>query len=84
MKRFDEKSHSLFVIVPQKEIFQTGSVSDLTFGFIVSGCSFGGRFYSLEDTWHPDLGEPFGVMHCVMCHCEPVRHDTNTHTHTES
>uniref|UniRef100_A0A8C1C677 Chordin n=1 Tax=Cyprinus carpio carpio TaxID=630221 RepID=A0A8C1C677_CYPCA len=38
-----------------------------------SGCSFGGRFYSLEDTWHPDLGEPFGVMHCVMCHCEPQR-----------
>uniref|UniRef100_A0A671KWT1 Chordin n=1 Tax=Sinocyclocheilus anshuiensis TaxID=1608454 RepID=A0A671KWT1_9TELE len=37
----------------------------------LSGCSFGGRFYSLEDTWHPDLGEPFGVMHCVMCHCEP-------------
>uniref|UniRef100_A0A8C4RV84 Chordin n=1 Tax=Erpetoichthys calabaricus TaxID=27687 RepID=A0A8C4RV84_ERPCA len=26
-------------------------------------------FYSLEDTWHPDLGEPFGVMHCVVCHC---------------
>ncbi|XP_036418682.1 chordin [Colossoma macropomum] len=39
----------------------------------VSGCSFGGRFYSLEDTWHPDLGDPFGVMHCVMCHCEPQR-----------
>ncbi|MBN3298518.1 CHRD protein, partial [Amia calva] len=39
----------------------------------VSGCSFGGRFYSLEDTWHPDLGEPFGVMHCVICHCEPQR-----------
>lgn len=37
-----------------------------------TGCSFGGRFYSLEDTWHPDLGEPFGVMHCVLCHCEPV------------
>ncbi|XP_039621085.1 chordin [Polypterus senegalus] len=35
----------------------------------VSGCSFGGKFYSLEDTWHPDLGEPFGVMHCVICHC---------------
>ncbi|MEQ2164288.1 hypothetical protein GOODEAATRI_005070, partial [Goodea atripinnis] len=35
-------------------------------------CSFGGRFYSLEDTWHPDLGEPFGVMHCVQCHCEPI------------
>lgn len=37
-----------------------------------TGCSFGGRFYSLEETWHPDLGEPFGVMHCVQCHCEPV------------
>uniref|UniRef100_A0A8B9I112 Chordin n=1 Tax=Astyanax mexicanus TaxID=7994 RepID=A0A8B9I112_ASTMX len=36
-------------------------------------CSFGGRFYSLEDMWHPDLGDPFGVMHCVMCHCEPQR-----------
>lgn len=40
--------------------------------FCFSGCSFGGRFYSLEDTWHPDLGEPFGVMHCVQCSCEPV------------
>uniref|UniRef100_A0A8C7H6T3 Chordin n=1 Tax=Oncorhynchus kisutch TaxID=8019 RepID=A0A8C7H6T3_ONCKI len=37
------------------------------------GCSFGGRFYSLEDTWHPDLGEPFGVMHCVKCYCETQR-----------
>ncbi|XP_068441938.1 chordin [Clinocottus analis] len=36
----------------------------------LSGCSFGGRFYSLEDSWHPDLGEPFGVMHCVLCLCE--------------
>lgn len=39
----------------------------------LSGCSFGGRFYSLEDTWHPDLGEPFGVMHCVQCHCDPQK-----------
>ncbi|XP_041851817.1 chordin [Melanotaenia boesemani] len=39
----------------------------------LSGCSFGGRFYSLEDTWHPDLGEPFGIMHCVQCHCEPQK-----------
>ncbi|XP_048362901.1 chordin [Sphaerodactylus townsendi] len=39
----------------------------------VAGCSFGGRFYALEDTWHPDLGEPFGVMHCVVCYCEPQR-----------
>ncbi|XP_069474887.1 chordin isoform X2 [Ambystoma mexicanum] len=36
-------------------------------------CSFGGRFHALEDSWHPDLGEPFGVMHCVVCYCEPQR-----------
>uniref|UniRef100_A0A673YCR4 Chordin n=1 Tax=Salmo trutta TaxID=8032 RepID=A0A673YCR4_SALTR len=40
---------------------------------LIAGCSFGGRFYSLEDTWHPDLGEPFGVMHCVKCYCETQR-----------
>uniref|UniRef100_A0A667ZP86 Chordin n=1 Tax=Myripristis murdjan TaxID=586833 RepID=A0A667ZP86_9TELE len=39
----------------------------------LTGCSFGGRFYSLEDTWHPDLGEPFGIMHCVQCYCEPQK-----------
>ncbi|KAJ3590716.1 hypothetical protein NHX12_008665 [Muraenolepis orangiensis] len=39
----------------------------------LSGCSFGGWFYSLEDTWHPDLGDPFGVMHCVQCVCEPQK-----------
>ncbi|XP_053315689.1 chordin [Spea bombifrons] len=38
-----------------------------------TGCTFGGRFYSLEDSWHPDLGEPFGVMHCVLCYCEAQR-----------
>ncbi|NXJ72067.1 CHRD protein, partial [Rostratula benghalensis] len=38
-----------------------------------AGCAFGGRFYALEETWHPDLGEPFGVMRCVICHCEPQR-----------
>ncbi|XP_041419135.1 chordin-like [Xenopus laevis] len=38
-----------------------------------AGCTFGGKFYSLEDSWHPDLGEPFGVMHCVLCYCEPQR-----------
>ncbi|XP_012818431.1 chordin isoform X2 [Xenopus tropicalis] len=36
-----------------------------------AGCTFGGKFYSLEDSWHPDLGDPFGVMHCVLCYCEP-------------
>uniref|UniRef100_A0A8D3E0Q6 Chordin n=1 Tax=Scophthalmus maximus TaxID=52904 RepID=A0A8D3E0Q6_SCOMX len=42
-------------------------------GVFVAGCSFGGRFYSLADMWHPDLGEPFGVMHCVQCLCEPQK-----------
>ncbi|XP_039212448.1 chordin [Crotalus tigris] len=37
------------------------------------GCYFGGRSYTLEDSWHPDLGEPFGIMHCVVCTCEPQR-----------
>uniref|UniRef100_A0A2K6K515 Chordin n=1 Tax=Rhinopithecus bieti TaxID=61621 RepID=A0A2K6K515_RHIBE len=33
-------------------------------------CSFGGKVYALDETWHPDLGEPFGVMRCVLCACE--------------
>uniref|UniRef100_A0A4W3IHE2 Chordin n=1 Tax=Callorhinchus milii TaxID=7868 RepID=A0A4W3IHE2_CALMI len=36
-------------------------------------CSFGGKLYDLGDTWHPNLGEPFGIMHCVVCHCEAQR-----------
>ncbi|XP_053420246.1 chordin isoform X2 [Nycticebus coucang] len=35
-----------------------------------TGCSFGGKVYALDETWHPDLGEPFGVMRCVLCACE--------------
>uniref|UniRef100_A0A8C5ULX6 Chordin n=7 Tax=Passeriformes TaxID=9126 RepID=A0A8C5ULX6_9PASS len=42
-------------------------------GGVSAGCAFGGHFYALEETWHPDLGEPFGVMRCVICHCEPQR-----------
>ncbi|XP_057356677.1 chordin isoform X2 [Manis pentadactyla] len=37
---------------------------------IPAGCSFGGKVYALDETWHPDLGEPFGVMRCVLCACE--------------
>ncbi|KAF3827377.1 hypothetical protein GH733_002863 [Mirounga leonina] len=37
-----------------------------------AGCSFGGKVYALDETWHPDLGEPFGVMRCVLCACEAV------------
>lgn len=35
----------------------------------VAGCHFDNHFYELEDTWHPDLGPPFGVMYCVRCEC---------------
>ncbi|EPY82355.1 chordin [Camelus ferus] len=28
------------------------------------------KVYALDETWHPDLGEPFGVMRCVLCACE--------------
>uniref|UniRef100_G3QD07 Chordin n=1 Tax=Gorilla gorilla gorilla TaxID=9595 RepID=G3QD07_GORGO len=37
---------------------------------VPAGCSFGGKVYALDETWHPDLGEPFGVMRCVLCACE--------------
>ncbi|OQV14090.1 Chordin [Hypsibius exemplaris] len=43
-------------------IRRAGSVS-------VGGCHFDGHFYELEDTWHPDLGPPFGIMYCVRCDC---------------
>ena len=39
---------------------------------VPAGCSFGGKVYALDETWHPDLGEPFGVMRCVLCACEAV------------
>ncbi|XP_040282737.1 chordin [Bufo bufo] len=37
------------------------------------GCFLGHKMYSLEDTWHPDLGKPFGVAYCVQCRCEAQR-----------
>ncbi|KAM9316583.1 chordin-like [Gastrophryne carolinensis] len=37
------------------------------------GCHLGGKMYSLDDTWHPDLGKPFGVAFCVVCRCEVQR-----------
>ncbi|XP_041480022.1 chordin-like isoform X2 [Lytechinus variegatus] len=37
----------------------------------VPGCTFGADFYNLEDEWHPNLGEPFGEMVCVLCECRP-------------
>ncbi|XP_072174465.1 chordin-like [Diadema setosum] len=37
----------------------------------VPGCTFGAEFYNLEDEWHPNLGDPFGEMVCVICQCLP-------------
>nr|DBA26345.1 TPA: hypothetical protein GDO54_010619 [Pyxicephalus adspersus] len=37
------------------------------------GCHLGNRVYSLGDTWHPDLGKPFGIAYCVVCRCEVQR-----------
>ena len=41
--------------------------------FLISECRFSDKRYELEDTWHPDLGPPFGVMYCVHCECVAVR-----------
>lgn len=35
-------------------------------------CYFGKKVYELEETWHPDLGSPFGVMYCIRCECMAV------------
>ncbi|XP_013368777.1 PREDICTED: chordin isoform X2 [Chinchilla lanigera] len=48
-------------IRPEKEPLPAGGAA---------GCSFGGKVYAVDETWHPDLGEPFGVMRCVLCACE--------------
>ena len=40
--------------------------------FLFPECRFGDRRFELEETWNPDLGPPFGVMHCVHCECVPV------------
>ncbi|XP_071747936.1 dorsal-ventral patterning protein Sog isoform X3 [Lepeophtheirus salmonis] len=37
-----------------------------------SECRFGEKRFELEETWHPDLGSPFGVMYCVHCQCVPI------------
>ena len=37
-----------------------------------SECRFGDQTYELEQTWHPDLGPPFGIMYCVHCECVPI------------
>ena len=49
-------------------------IMDLDFFlFFISECRFSDKRYELEDTWHPDLGPPFGVMYCVHCECVAVR-----------
>lgn len=51
---------------------QAGAGQRLPANPVPAGCSFGGKVYALDETWHPDLGEPFGVMRCVLCACETV------------
>ena len=41
----------------------------------ISECRFSDKRYELEETWHPDLGPPFGVMYCVHCECVAVSLD---------
>jgi len=36
-------------------------------------CHFGKKVYELEETWHPDLGSPFGTMYCIRCECIAVQ-----------
>ncbi|GAB6031851.1 hypothetical protein CHUAL_010251 [Chamberlinius hualienensis] len=36
-------------------------------------CHFGRTKYELGETWHPDLGPPFGVLSCVECECVSVQ-----------
>lgn len=38
-----------------------------------SECRLGGRRFSLDETWSPDLGPPFGIWNCVRCQCVKVR-----------
>ncbi|CAL4064469.1 unnamed protein product, partial [Meganyctiphanes norvegica] len=38
-----------------------------------SECRLGGRRFSLDETWSPDLGSPFGVWSCVRCQCVKVQ-----------
>lgn len=39
---------------------------------LFSECIFGDKRYELEQTWTPDLGQPFGVMYCIHCECVAV------------
>ncbi|XP_033095421.1 chordin-like [Anneissia japonica] len=38
----------------------------------ITGCSFGGKVYDIDTSWHPNLGEPFFEMICVNCRCIAV------------
>jgi len=36
-------------------------------------CIFGNVTYDLEERWKPNLGQPFGLLSCVICECIPVQ-----------
>ncbi|PIO32270.1 hypothetical protein AB205_0193600, partial [Aquarana catesbeiana] len=55
---------------PNLPLATSGESLESHYGLFPLGCHFDGKIYSLEDTWHPDLGKPFGVAYCVLCRCE--------------
>lgn len=57
---------------PNLPLATSGESLESHYGLFPLGCHFDGKIYSLEDTWHPDLGKPFGVAYCVLCRCEVV------------
>ncbi|XP_022249681.1 chordin-like isoform X3 [Limulus polyphemus] len=36
-------------------------------------CQLGNGSYEIEERWRPDLGPPFGILHCVHCECIAVQ-----------
>nr|CAB3230727.1 chordin [Phallusia mammillata] len=38
----------------------------------VRGCTFGLKYHAIGSSWHPNLGNTFGIMFCVTCHCVKV------------
>ncbi len=61
----------------RKKSCKKSHTSYMTSCFSISECRFGDKRFELEQTWNPDLGPPFGIMHCVHCECVPVSSKLN-------
>lgn len=53
-------------------VFLHWSLQSLILIYHFTECQFGRELHELKSKWHPNLGEPFGVMYCIECECEPV------------